>query len=144
MREARRGERCLAFIADLMLWVSLVLLIDYALAMGLMLWAPALRAQTGVVIVVHVLLAWLYWALPLTWPMQASMGQWMVGLRVVRAEDAGPLSWRRASRRFFWQLLGQLAGGVGAWPLLCGRAPYYDGLSQTRVVLAPSRVAIDA
>ncbi len=143
MREARRGERMLAFIADLMLWISLALLLDIALAMGLMLWAPMLGGQTAMLILVHVLLAWVYWAWPLTWPMQASIGQWMVGLRVVRAEDAGRLNAAQASRRFFWQLLGQLALGSGAWPLLRGHTPYYDRLSQTRVVLAPSRVAID-
>ncbi len=144
LREAHAGERLMAFIADLMLWISLVLLLDYACALVLMIEVPTWRAIPGLVLLWHLLWAWIYWTWPLLWPMQASLGQWMVGLQVVDAVSGERLHLRQATRRFVWQLLGQLALGYGAWPLLRRqKLTRYDRQSGSKVVLAASRVAID-
>ncbi len=123
-------RRFLAQLLDTFWMLPLAFLLIFA-GMALRDWEELSTGGELMVQLIFALIVLHFWA-----TRQATPGKWALGLRVVAAEDGGPVPMRRLVLRYVGYILSSLPLGLGfLWALIDARGQgWHDKLARTLIV----------
>ena len=123
------GRRILAMMVDFLIWAFM-----WIGCFVVCVFVGFFKTVILFTILLGLIVGWLYFALMESANQQSTIGKLMMGLAVV-TEDGSPLTFRRASGRFFAKMLSSILLFIGYLPIFGKKRTLHDRLSGTKTIL---------